>query len=211
LVDIGILANMSTVWDIVEIFSEIVDCSQELGSYYSENTPLLFGRNNWDIKKKSHLKFHPASCHLYFLLIPFNSFSTSWKFLFLSLVSTLGCPHIWNWACSQHLLFGFVLLVDYITRSEFFLPSEGEENRSMRAGVKWWLLMLSPLNICLVLAERTQFPHSLVTIKGLPKSVPESGLWGWEEGGLRWGCDGGMGQEVVGSVRGTIWKNGTFN
>lgn len=53
--------------------------------------------------------------------------------------------------------------------------------------------MLSPLNICLVLAELMQFPQSLVTIKGLPKSVPESGLGGREERGVRAGFKWGNG------------------
>lgn len=85
--------------------------------------------------------------------------------------------------------------------------SEGEENRSMSARVKWWLLMLSPLNICLVLAERMQFPHSLVTIKGLPKSVPEPGLWGREEGvrvGFWWGNGAKGGWVSLAMVRGKI-------
>lgn len=45
------------------------------------------------------------------------------------------------------------------------------------AKVKWWLLMLSPLNTCLV-QSACSAPESLVTITRLPMSVPQSGLRG---------------------------------
>lgn len=44
--------------------------------------------------------------------------------------------------------------------------------------VKWWLLMLSALNTCLAPRRSPGSPKGLVTIKLLPKSVPESGLSG---------------------------------
>lgn len=44
--------------------------------------------------------------------------------------------------------------------------------------VKWWLLMLSALNTCLAPRRSPGSPKRLVTIKLLPKSVPESGLCG---------------------------------
>lgn len=55
--------------------------------------------------------------------------------------------------------------------------------------------------------ERMQFPRSLVTIKGLPKSVPEPGLWGREEGvrvGFWWGNGAKGGWVSLAMVRGKI-------
>lgn len=64
-----------------------------------------------------------------------------------------------------------------------FFPSALEKRGSgmwpfLCWGVKWWLLMLSALNTCLAQCRSPSPPKGLVTIKLLPKSVPESGLRG---------------------------------
>lgn len=67
--------------------------------------------------------------------------------------------------------------------SSRFFPSALEKGGSgmwpfLCLGVKWWLLMLSALNTCLAQCRSPSPPKGLVTIKLLPKSVPESGLRG---------------------------------
>lgn len=145
-------------------------------------------------------KFHSAVIHLYFLTPPRHPLLHFPALSQYMAARTSGTGHV-NSASSLVLCFRLIILAVLSS----FSPSEGEENRSMSARVKWWLLMLSPLNICLVLAERMQFPHSLVTIKGLPKSVPEPGLWGREEGvrvGFWWGNGAKGGWVSLDMVRG---------
>lgn len=96
-----------------------------------------------------------------------------------------GCSPLTTGECF-HLILYYLL---NIFSSRFFLQRLKKGSGMwpfLCWGVKWWLLMLSALNTCLAQRRSPSPPKGLVTIKLLPKSVPESGLRGL---GKRWAYD----------------------
>lgn len=210
---------MRTVWDIVRLLTSFPgeDLRRRRLMLFRKLPVICLREMMWRYQSDLiwnvfFLKFHPASFHLYFLppqppLLLFPALS--WHLA----VCTSGTGHVHS-ASSLVLCFWLIILP---VLSSFSVWGGGKQKYERQgqvviADVVSSKHMFSP-------RERMQFPRSLVTIKGLPKSVPEPGLWGREEGvrvGIWWGngCKRWLGQFGYGERLNwfeTIRKSATFD